>query len=49
MKFYHESVGECVNQVYEINADTWEDAKKKAFNDMAVGDYNAITGEIIIT
>ena len=20
MKFYHESVGECVNQVYEINA-----------------------------
>ena len=29
MKFYHESVGECVNQVYEINADTWEDAKKR--------------------
>ncbi|CAM4277459.1 hypothetical protein [Enterocloster bolteae] len=45
MKFYHESVGECVNQVYEINADTWEDAKKKAFNDMAVGDYIAMCDE----
>ena len=37
--------GECVNQVYEINADTWEDAKKKAFNDMAVGDYIAMCDE----
>lgn len=42
MKFYHESVGECVNQVYEIGANTWEEAKKVAFDDMAVGDYIAM-------
>lgn len=42
MKFYHESVGECVNQVYEIEAKTWEEAKKIIFDDMAVGDYIAM-------
>lgn len=39
MEFYHESIGECVNQVYEVMACTWEEAKKAAFDDMAVGDY----------
>lgn len=42
MEFYHESVGECVNQVYKIDANTWEEAKKVAFDDMAVGDYIAM-------
>lgn len=42
MKFYHESVGECVNQVYEIEAKTWEEAKKIVFNRMAVGDHLAM-------
>lgn len=45
MKFYHESVGECVNQVYEIEVNTWEEAKKVAFGDMAVGDYIAMCDE----
>ena len=37
-KFYHLSVGECVNQVYEIAANTWEEAKEVAFDDMKEGD-----------
>jgi len=39
--FYWESVGEVVSQVYKIEADNWEDAKKKAFDDMAEGDILA--------
>lgn len=42
MKFYYESIGECVNQVYEVEADTWEDAKTKAFEMMSVGDRIAM-------
>lgn len=38
-KFYYMSVGECVNQVYEIEANNWYDAKKAAFADMAEGDH----------
>ena len=40
-KFYWESVGECVNQVYAIEADNWEAAKKIAFADMKAGDILA--------
>ena len=39
--FYWESIGEVVSQVYEIKADNWEDAKRKAFDDMAEGDVLA--------
>lgn len=42
MKFYHESIGDCVNQVYTVEASTWEDAKRVAFKDMAVGDCIAM-------
>ena len=39
-KFYYESVGECVSQVYEIEgAKDWDDAKRLAFDDMAEGDH----------
>lgn len=41
MKFYRESVGECVSQVYEIEANSWEEAKKVAFEDMKEGDILA--------
>lgn len=37
-KYYYESVGEVVNQVYEIKATSWEEAKKVAFKDMEEGD-----------
>ena len=38
-KFYYESVGECVSQVYEIeNVKTWDEAKKAAFDEMKEGD-----------
>lgn len=37
-KFYWESVGEVVNQVYEIEAADWDAAKKAAFADMKEGD-----------
>jgi len=37
-KFYRESVGECVCQVYEIEADNWGEAKKIAFEEMKEGD-----------
>lgn len=40
-KFYYESVGECVSQVYEIEATTWEEAKRAAFVVMADGDHLA--------
>jgi len=40
-KYYHESVGECVSQVYEIEATTWEEAKQKAFSGMKEGDHIA--------
>lgn len=38
MKFYHESIFECVNQVDEVEASTWEEAKANAFMQMSVGD-----------
>lgn len=41
MSYYHESVGEIVSQVYEIDASNWEEAKKTALPDMAVGDILA--------
>lgn len=37
-KFFWESVGDVVSQVYEVEADDWDDAKRKAFPDMAEGD-----------
>lgn len=37
-KFYWESVGECITQVYEVEAADWEDAKRKAFFKMDDGD-----------
>ena len=37
-KFYHESVGECVNQVYETDAHSWDESKKITFGNMKVGD-----------
>lgn len=46
-KFYIESVGECVSQVYEleeeygITAEDWEDAKEKAYKLMNEGDILA--------
>jgi hypothetical protein len=40
-RYYWESVGECVNQVYAIEADNWEAAKKIAFADMKAGDILA--------
>lgn len=39
--FYFESVGECVSQVYEVAANSWEEAKKIAWNLMAEGDILA--------
>jgi hypothetical protein len=41
MKFYHESVGECISQVYKIEANSWEEAKKAAFDNMKEGDILA--------
>ncbi len=38
-KYYRLSVGDCVNQVYGVDAQTWDEAKKAAFADMAEGDY----------
>jgi hypothetical protein len=40
-KYYHESVGECVSQVYELDAKSWEEAKREAFDDMEIGDILA--------
>ena len=40
-KYYREDVGECVSQVYEIDASSWEEAKRVAFDDMAEGDILA--------
>ena len=37
-KYYRMSVGEVVNQVYEVIAKDWDDAKKVAFENMEVGD-----------
>jgi len=34
MKFYRESVGDVVSQVYDVNASTWDDAKERAFKEM---------------
>lgn len=45
-KFYWESVGECVSQVYEIkDAKDWDDAKRLAFDEMAEGDHIAECSE----
>jgi len=41
IKYYYESVGECVSQVYELNAINWEDARREAFDEMDVGDILA--------
>ena len=38
MKYYYESIGECVNQVYPLKAKNWDDAKKEAFFEMSIGD-----------
>ena len=38
MKYYYESIGECVNQVYPLKAKNWDDAKKEAFFEMSRGD-----------
>lgn len=40
-RFYRESVGECVSQVYDVEASTWEEAKKIAFSEMSEGDILA--------
>jgi len=37
-KYYRISVGEVVNQVYEVNAKDWDDAKKVAIDSMDIGD-----------
>lgn len=37
-KYYYESIGECVNQVYQLKAKNWEDAKEEAFFEMSRGD-----------
>lgn len=37
-KFYWESVGEVVSQVYAIDAKSWEEAKEKAFPKMKPDD-----------
>lgn len=39
MKFYYESVGECVNQVYEIIATTWDEANFNAYAERFSGFY----------
>jgi hypothetical protein len=41
-KFYRESVGECVSQVYDVEATDWEAAKKTAFAEMDEGDRLAM-------
>ena len=41
MAYYRMSVGECVNQVYKVDAKSWEEAKKVAFPDMKEGDVLA--------
>lgn len=41
MAYYWMSVGECVCQVYRIDADNWEEAKKIAFTEMREGDVLA--------
>lgn len=38
MPYYRVSVGECVCQVYRIDAESWEEAKRVAFPDMNEGD-----------
>lgn len=40
--FYYEEVGECITQVHQIEANTWEEAKQIAFKDMSVGDHIAM-------
>lgn len=40
-KFYYESVGECVSQVYEVEASSWDEAKRVAIPMMSDGDYLA--------
>jgi hypothetical protein len=37
-KYYWESVGEVVSQVYAIDAESWEEAKEKAFPKMKPDD-----------
>ena len=38
MAFFYASIGEVVDQVYEVKAGSWEEAKQKAFPRMAEGD-----------
>ena len=37
MKYFYESIGECVNQTYPLKAKNWDDAKKEAFFEMNIG------------
>jgi len=37
-KYYWESVGEVISQVYTVEAESWEEAKEKAFTKMKPGD-----------
>lgn len=39
--FYIQKNGECVSQVYEIKANTWEEAKKVAWDELEAGDILA--------
>ena len=41
MAYYWMSIGECVCQVYRIDAESWEEAKKIAFAEMREGDVLA--------
>lgn len=38
MRYYYQSIGECVSQVYELDATDWDAAKKEAFFEMSIGD-----------
>jgi|LSQX01.3.fsa_nt_gb hypothetical protein len=39
--YYYEGIGECTSQVYKLDANNWEDAKKEAFEFMHEGDILA--------
>jgi len=39
--YYYQSIGECISQVYKVEANSWDEAKKVAFADMDEGDILA--------
>lgn len=39
--FYYESIGDVISQVYKIEANTWEEAKKEAWEWLSKGDVLA--------